>query len=293
MPVIVGAPQSGTTLLRFMLDAHPELAIPPETGFLALGPSLHGEGDRLRQQFFDAITAFPPEAPAWDDYGVPRERLWELLQAITPFTIADGFRAFYRAYAARFGKPRWGDKTPMHCLHLAAIEQVLPEAHFIHVIRDGRDVALSLRQTWFSPGSDIETLAQHWKTCVTTARRQGAGCRHYLEVRFEELVADGGAVLPRVCSFLGLADAPQMLDYHRRTPDRLEEHRDRTRRDGTLIVSHDGRLRQQALTMEPPRQARVQAWRTEMDPGERARFEAAAGALLVDLGYNDLARPPG
>ncbi len=288
MPVIVGAPRSGTTLLRFMLDAHPDLAIPPETGFLTLGHSLPDEGEQVREHFFEAITHFPPDAPAWDDFGVSRHRLWSLLQATIPFTIADGYRAFYRAYAERFGKPRWGDKTPMHCLHLAAIQRVLPEAYFVHVIRDGRDVALSLRQTWFSPGSEIETLAEYWMTCVTTARRQAAQCRHYLELRFEELVQDTDAVLARVCRFIDLAYSPEMVTYHRRTPERLKEHRDRTRPDGTMVVSHADRLRQQMLTTQPPRTSRVQAWRTDMPLDERARFERVAGDLLVELGYGAL-----
>ncbi len=146
-----------------MLDAHAELAIPPETGFLTLGGSFQSVADKLREEFFEAIMTFPPEAPAWGDFGISRERLWSVLHGIAPFSVAEGFRAFYRAYAERFGKGRWN-----------TVEEVLPESHFIHVIRDGRDVALSLRQMWFSPGDDIETLAAHWKNCVTTARQQGA-----------------------------------------------------------------------------------------------------------------------
>jgi hypothetical protein len=289
MPVIVGAPRSGTTLLRFMLDAHPDLAIPPETGFLTLGHSLPGVGGQVRERFFEAITHFPPDAPAWDDFGVSRHRLWALLQATTPFTIAGGYRAFYRAYAERFGKPRWGDKTPLHCLHLTTIQQVLPEAHFIHVIRDGRDVARSLRQTWFSPGREVETLAEYWMTCVTTARRHAAQCRHYLELRFEDLVHAPATVLARVCRFIDLSYSPEMMTYHRRTPERLREHRDRTRPDGTLVVSHADRLRQQLLTTQPPRASRAQAWRTQMSLDERSRFERVAGDLLVELGYGELA----
>lgn len=76
-----------------------------------------------------------------------------------------------------------------------------------------------------------------------------------------------------------------MLDYHLRTPERLAEHQDRRRTDGTMVVSHDGRLQQQALTMEPPRASRVQAWRRRMEAAEQARFEAVAGPLLQELGY--------
>src|SRR5436190_22507250 len=73
MPIIVGSPRSGTTLLRFMLDSHPELAIPPETGFLLLGEQLVREGDDLRERFADAVTLYPPESPGWADFGIPAE----------------------------------------------------------------------------------------------------------------------------------------------------------------------------------------------------------------------------
>jgi hypothetical protein len=285
MPVIVGAPRSGTTLLRFMLDAHPELAIPPETGFLAIGASIKGNHTDIRKEFFDAITRFPPDAPAWNDFGIPAARLWSLLCDITPFSVAEGYRTFYRAYASRFGKRRWGDKTPTYCLHLTTIEEILPEAHFIHVIRDGRDVALSLRRMWFSPSNEIDALGAYWMNCVMTARQQGARARHYLEVRFEELIQEPIAVLERICRFVDLAYSPQMLDYHLLTPDRLKEHLGRTRVDGTMVLSHDERVQQQALTMQPPQRSRVQSWKMGMSAEEQARFAAATGQFLVELGY--------
>ena len=281
MPVIIGAPRSGTTLLRFMLDSHPDVAIPPETGFLVIGAALEGEGDELRRSFFDVVTAFPPDAPAWNDFGIKKDLFWSKLLEIAPFSIAEGFRAFYRTYAARFEKPRWGDKTPLHGLSLTAIADALPEAHFIHVIRDGRDVALSLRQMWFSPGDRIEDLAAYWTQCVSTAREQGLRYDRYVEVRFEELVRDTRAVLRSLCTSLRLSYADQMLDYHIRSPARLREHGDRLRADGSLIVSHSGRLRQQV--------SRVHSWTQQMGKEEQRRFEAIAGRLLVDLGYGDLA----
>src|SRR5687767_5630613 len=96
MPIIVGAPRSGTTLLRFMLDAHPEIAIPPETGFLIVGPTLKGKGDKLRQRFFHAVTNYPESSPAWPDFEISAEEFRSALEEIVPFDISEGFRAFYR-----------------------------------------------------------------------------------------------------------------------------------------------------------------------------------------------------
>jgi hypothetical protein len=285
MPVILGAPRSGTTLLRFMIDAHPSVAIPPETGFLMQGTQFTGTGDELRRQFVETITAFPADVPTWPDFGIPKETFRQMIQRIEPFSVSDGYRAFFRAYAERFGKPRWGDKTPLSCLCLDTIEAVLPEAHFIHLIRDGRDVALSCRQTCFSPGPAVEVQAEQWARCVSTARTQGVGCRRYLEVRFEDLVSDPARVLAEICRFVELPYAAAMLDYHLHVPLRLAEHRSRVRPDGTVIVSHATRLRQQALTMQPPQRSRIQSWKQTMDRDERARFEAVAGDLLQALGY--------
>jgi hypothetical protein len=285
MPTIVGSPRSGTTLLRLMLDAHRDMAIPPETGFVVPVLRLLGTGARLRRSFFDTVTQYPPEAPAWPDFGLSREALWSELQAIEPFSTSAGLRCFYRMYARRLNKPRWGDKTPRYGLYMQAIEQVLPEAHFIHVIRDGRDVALSLRDLWFSPGKDIQTLAKRWRYDVSTARVQGKRCRHYLELRYEELVLHPSDVLQGVCAFCELGYDPSMETYFSGAPQRLDEHQARVRPDGTVLVTREQRLATQRLTMSPPDPSRVMGWKRAMNRGEREQFERLAGRLLAELGY--------
>jgi hypothetical protein len=285
MPIVVGSPRSGTTLLRFMLDSHPELAIPPETGFLTLGPRLRGRGDALRERFFRAIVGHPAPVPTWPDFEIPEEEFRAALAQIEPFTVSDGYRAFYRLYAARFGKPRWGDKTPFYCLHLDEIRRVLPESRFVHIIRDGRDAALSLRKMWFSPGREMETQAAYWRRCVTAARRAGLGRADYLEVRYEDVILSPRETLERICAFLDLRFDPAMLEYYTRTPERLREHKGRTAADGTPLVTQEARLRQQARTQEPPDASRIFAWKREMSVEERSRFERVAGGLLKELGY--------
>jgi len=285
MPFVVGAPRSGTTLLRLMLDAHPALAIPPETGFLRQAARLQGEGDALRDALFTLLTQHPAEVPNWADFGLDAGALRAALDAIAPFDVAEGVRAFYRLYAARFDKRRYGDKTPLYCLHLAELEALLPEAHFVHLVRDGRDVALSLRDTWFAPARDAEGLARHWVDWVSTARRTGARARRYLEVRYEELVEKPQPVLEQICAFVDLPFDAALLRHHERAAERLAEHRERRRRDGTLALSLDARRGQQRRTLGPPDASRVLAWRREMAADERARFDSVAGPLLRELGY--------
>lgn len=285
MPFVVGSPRSGTTLLRLMLDTHPELAIPPETGFLTLGPKLKGRGDKLRESFFREVVSYPKPFPNWPDFEIPEETFRAALAEINPFTVSDGYRAFYRLYAARFGKSRWGDKTPLYCFELKLIRRLLPEARFVHIIRDGRDAALSLRQMWFSPGWEIETQAAHWRKFVLAARRAGLGRPDYLEVRYEDLILKPRETLERVCTHVGLTYDEVMLDYHTRAPIRLGEHKGRTRRDGTLVITREQRFRQQQHTTQPLDPARVSVWKQAMSAEERERFRLVAGDLLQAMGY--------
>lgn len=285
MPVIVASPRSGTTLLRLMLDAHSELVIPPETGFLALSNNLPGKGDKLRQNFYNAVVSYGEPLPSWADFEISKEDFWSVLAEITPFTVAEGYRAFYRLYASRCGKPRWGDKTPIYCKHLNTIRQVLPEARFIHIIRDGRDAALSLRNMWFSPGWEIETQASYWRDCILSARRAGIGHADYIEVRYEELILNTRETLERVCAHINLAYEDTMLNYYERAHERLKEHKGRSRSDGSTFLTQEQRLQQQQRATQPLDSTCVFAWKRTMATDERRKFQLVAGDLLEELGY--------
>jgi hypothetical protein len=278
MPVIVSVGRSGTTLLRLMLDSHPELAVPPETGFL---PAIWERREELdAETLADLVVA----APQWPDFHLDEAELRAALRALRPFSAAEGTRCFYRLYARRFGKRRWGDKTPVYGRHMPAIQDLLPEARFLHLIRDGRDVALSLRPLWFAPGQDARTLAAHWRDGIEAARRDAPACRHYLEVRYEDLVAEPERVLARVCGFLDFAYTPEMLGYPARAAARLGEVRDQRQADGRLVTREE-RLGFHPLLTAPPRPERTGRWRREMSAVEIAEFEAVAGDLLAALGY--------
>ncbi len=95
MPFIVGAPRSGTTLLRLMLDSHSEIAMPPETGFFFLLDQLGGSGASLRNSFYEGIVNFGTPSPSWGDFGIEKEDFRQALDEIEPFSVEEGFRAFY------------------------------------------------------------------------------------------------------------------------------------------------------------------------------------------------------
>jgi hypothetical protein len=287
-PVIVGCPRSGTSLLAVMLDAHSQLAIPPETSFLPNVMGLTGDPASLRRRFFDIVTADRMTISNWSDFGLDKDAFWRRLEAIPVFTVAAGTRTFYALYAEAQHKRRTGDKTPGYVFTMQHIQTLLPEAHFIHVIRDPRDTAMSWRKTWFAPSQDYAVLGAYWRQNVEVGRRAAPALRHYQEIRFEDLVVRPKAELERLCAYLSLSYEPAMLDSGARGQARLEKLQGRPHADGR-VIARDERTRIHVNLARPPMVERVEAWRREMTEAERREVESGAGSLLHELGYQGAA----
>ena len=207
------------------------------------------------------------------------------ISGIEPFDLGEALRAFYSVYAERFGKQRWGDKTPNYVHRMPLIYGLLPEARFVHIIRDGRDVALSTKDLWFGPDS-VEEAAQRWRSLIENARRQSKEIPHYLEVRYEDLVSDTEPALRGIGGFVDLPWDPSMLAYHTTADERLSEiHRDIETPKGKKVVRGEMRKSLHTLTGQPPQRNRIGRWREEMGDADRRRFEEVAGETLLELGY--------
>jgi sulfotransferase family protein len=266
-----------------MLDAHPDLTIPPETHFIHHAAKACANAPNPRKAFLDTVMSHRK----WGDHGIEGGLLAQRITALQPFDLSEALRAFYELYAKRFGKPRWGDKTPPYVHRMTLIQDLLPEAGFIHVIRDGRDVALSTKDLWFGPNS-VEEAAQRWRSLIEKARRQSKQLSHYLEIRYEDLVSDTEPTLRRICDFVDLSWNPSMLTYHETADERMSElYRDITAPKGEQrVVRGEERKAIHSLTSKPPQRDRIGRWRQEMTTTDRERFEEIAGETLRELGYD-------
>jgi hypothetical protein len=280
-PFVIGMTRSGTTLTRLMLDSHPELTIPPETHFIPDVIKAFREGSNST----DDVVALMAGDRRWADFGVPERKLRRELDRLRPLVRPEvPIRTFYRLYAKQQHKSRWGDKTPGYATKMRRINRTLPEARFVHLIRDGRDVALSLRDR--DAGLTTEQVARRWRHRINNTRRAAEHIPDYLEVHYEHLVADPEATLRRICEFIELDYSPRMLDYHRRAAERLEEiSQPLAAEEEKRGLSAESRLEAHALTSEPPRTDRSGRWRNEMSAADLATFEEHAGDLLSELGY--------
>src|SRR5581483_2106316 len=287
-PFVVGAPRSGTTLLRLMLDAHAELAIPPETYFIVAAAKRWRAArrpGRSREQMVEVYLDTVTGHKRWPDFHLDAEAYREYVRAAQPRNLSECVRTFYSMYAERAGKPRWGDKTPFYVRKMDIVHSVLPEARFVHLIRDGRAVARSIMDLWFGPNT-IEEAAEFWVARIDEARRKAAGLDHYIEVRYEDIVRDPEPQLRRICEFAELDFDPGMLTYYEKVPERVavEAPPEEVAPDGRVVATEE-RLKIMENVARPPDPALIDRWRTELPLADQRKFEAIAGERLRELGY--------
>jgi hypothetical protein len=279
----VGCARSGTTLLQRIGDSHPELATIGELHWLPrywdrrIGMTPEGI---VTRDLLDALLSdrrFPK-------LKIAPERVAELLEDGRPKHYARFVTELFDLHGQVTGKRLVGEKTPGYVRFLPTLHSLWPEAKFVHLIRDGRDVALSTVEwsraertagrfpTWEE--DPVTTTALYWEWNVRLGREAGPplGPELYREFRYEALSGDPELECRKLCDFLGLAFDPAMLRFHE----------GRTRSKPGLSAKRAWR----------PVTAGLRRWREQMPPRDVARFEAAAGDLLDELGYERGAASP-
>lgn len=249
-----GCGRSGTTLFKEVLNRHPKLACGPETSLFGLPFSI------------DNIAA---------PWGIDRGELQQLEQS------SKNLLEFAERFAQRFleqeGKQRWVEKTPNNVRAIGPILTWYPNARFIHVIRDGRDVACSLRN---HPKERIENgrvvplkTVNPMDRCATRWRDDvchGLAYRDHprvLEVRYEDLVRDPAEQFAQVCAFIGETFDESMLSASDDEPARPGQNLNNPGASSSITPRAIGR------------------WEKDLSAAERRVVDDIAGELLIKAGY--------
>jgi protein-tyrosine sulfotransferase len=260
---IGGCPRSGTTLLRVMLDSHPEIACGPESYFF---------------NFLDPVE-FQQKTLPWlaDNYAMPEAEIRALIGRSG--SLSEFMDLFLTEHRKREDKPIWADKTPINILHFETLMQRFPQSQFIHIIRDGRDVSASLLHF---PKNKIENgklvpvdITNPIDTCAATWKRYvEAGLKHrehprYVEVYYEDLIMNPEDTLTSLMEKLDLTFDPNMLSYHKVDSD--------SRRLETMPQNPGAK--------QPLYQSAMGRWKQDLSSEEQQKVVEIAGDLLRNLGY--------
>jgi hypothetical protein len=267
---IVGSGRSGSTLLRMMLASHSRLSIPPETWFLNRMPDLLELERPLTPAEAERAVQIITGHYRWPDFKIDAAAFRRQAAALDRPHLRDIVELVYAEHLGRDGKQRWGDKTPGYIALAPQLARLYPGAKFIHLFRDGRDVAKSFQsKRWY--GRWLHDNAREWIEAMEFERRWSRTdlARHFLPVRYEDLVLDTEATVRRICDFLGEAFEPAMLAWQ----DRVD----------ALVPGREAVIHERLKNI--PSAADTYRWRREMTAREILVAEAFMGGHLSAHGY--------
>jgi len=213
---IVGCYRSGTTLLRSMLSSHSEVHIPEETRYIPYVleridtyGDLNDDANLVR--LISEINSF---LKGQDWPNLPSTE--SLMAKMSSRTIQEVIRC---VALHKVEKPVrvWGDNTPLYVNCIFAINNILPSAKFINVVRDGRDVAASAIKLHVGGGFNLTALAMEWNERIFNglAAEVRLGNKKVITIRYEDLVSNAPMVLKRICNFLDISFEENMLEFYK------------------------------------------------------------------------------
>lgn len=251
--LIMGCPRSGTTLLSQIVDSHSRIAVYHETQYYPLfRPDLHRYGDLRNSSNLKRLIADLQEAVRTQSIVPPA--IEEFEQSLVAPTFEGVFTTFLHLYAQRQRKARGGDKTPRHFVYLSEILERLPDSPVIFIVRDPRDVVLSMRKRF---GTSIAGTTRLWNEAV---RNLSQASRPVHLIHYERLIDATAEAVEAICAFIGERYEPAMLRYHEREPETPR------RKLAPVASGNVGNFR-------------------EMSSRHIAQIEAVCGADMEALGY--------
>lgn len=221
---IIGNPRSGTTMLRLMLMSHSKVMIPPECGWAFWLYDKYKDQECGVSNYIIDMT----RCKKMELWNIDRNKLFRYLLESNPKNYADLINDIYIFY----GRDKkdftiWGDKNNFYIDYIDQIKEVFPKARFIHLVRDGRDVACSYREinkkeitSKYAPNlpDNIEEIANEWKDNVNKAEKADG-----ITLRYEQIAQAPAYHLKQICNYLEIYYEPEMLDFHKTDSGEPEE----------------------------------------------------------------------
>lgn len=273
--LLFGMDRSGTTLLTMMVGSHPSIAVPLSTtgmwynfyNKLSSDYSNLNNEQSLRRLVNDILLQ---ERISYWKSDLDLDRIMDKCK-IGDFSSV--IAAFYNEYARQCEKPLWANSDIAHLDNMHVANAWFPTAKFVHIIRDGRDVALSHKKYPYGAGN-ISECARAWRFRVQQNLRMGAmlGSARYKTVYYEDLVQNPEKTIQIICDFLGVQYSNEVLDYAKTVDSRVPNHR--------LWLWPD--------LKKSPQPSNCYKWKKSMSQAQRLIFEDIAGPLLKELGYETL-----
>ena len=280
---VIGAERSGTTLLRLMLTAHPDICIPPESLFFVALESKYGAAPDLLPQIEDFLN---------DLYNNNFHRFWEW--NVDPKLLLNNWKNYhqlsytqavetvYQTYCQQFDPAAsiWGDKNPFHIYQLGKIRRYFPGVKVILIVRDFRACYSSVKklvakeqergEVWQGIKT-IGGLTHQWNQVVKIIEKYHQKWEQFYLVSYEDLVREPSAQLAKICKWVGVDFQESMLQFYQKNAEL-----------GLVPVNQ---MVWHPNTLEPIGSDRINAWQDELSVTELETIELMNWKNLEKLGY--------
>ena len=267
--MLVGLPRSGTKLLRDLINRHPDISIPvSESQFIPyLLKKIDRQLPKSESELIEVYETFA-ESPFFGDMTA-RENI--TLEKETFIKNADtssweGVLGYILKYYGPKGASAkiYGDKTPQYLYRIKLLKETFPNAKFIHIIRDPRDYAVSVKNIW---GKHIYRAAENWRHEIKKARKEAELFKNdYLEIKYESLLNDPAGTMQQICEFTGCTFDEKML-----TLAKPSENYGAAKGKATIVTTNKNKYKQ-ALTHDQIRRIEEITYDTLQDANYSAEF---------------------
>ena len=274
---IVGRARSGTTLLRCLMDAHPQINIPLECAFIIRLYPKYGKLANWDEQHLLSFYNDLLQYPKFHFWVVDNEKLKaDLLQCAGNKSYSHICKVVYLNFISFFSKSEiklLGDKNPSYSFHTKKLLQLFPEARFIHITRDYRDNVISMISAKFE-SPIYSSLAYRWKYCNKQVLKQKKLTPdRFYTIRYEDLVAQHEFYLKEICNFLGIDFSPEMLNYRAKLNEMLATY------PSELINLHHKSL------LSPINADNIYAWKHILTDKQIKICDTVIGSFAEQNGY--------
>jgi len=262
---IVGAQRSGSTLLRLILNAHSRIAVPEEGRFLQPLIKKCNMERPIKGAELQNLIEYLKANPFYKNWNYDNTEVLRELSSISDITIKEFIRKLYVSFANFEGKDMWGDKSLF--LKIDVLHEFFPEAKFIHIVRDGRDVFDSWRKIDPTKGN-VAVTALDWrlKTGIIEKAFSRIPPDQNNTLKYESLLENPEDEVSKVCSFLKVDFEPTMFDYYRSSNKYVGKHHSQ-------------------LIFKPLDSRNYNKWKTQLTSIELGVYELIAGPVLKRYGY--------
>ena len=276
---IIGRPRSGTTLLRLLFEAHPNLLIPPESPFIIILYKKYGAVTNWNEQIIEEFCNDLYKQRYFEKWLIDRDELLNrLIQHKGPNTFQGMVTQVYLSYKSVYEKKdilMIGDKNPMYSLYASRIHKLYPDSKIIHITRDYRDNYLSLVNVNFEVPV-VPIVVYRWKYALKKMWRlkeKNPGLVY--SIKYEDLVADPEHHCRLLCNFLNIEFDPSVLSFYQKKSE-VEK----------IYAGEEGISQIHKSLFNPISTERMNKWQTDMTPRQIKVADLVMGNTAEKAGFS-------